>query len=151
MDFAYYETKTLTDFENELKTLSLNKKYTFSKDIEVLKEDEILEKSNSHERETLKVFKDNAQITTYHLKSHKSNYLFIVGETETPNIIGLTVIFDKKPFKQIRRDYAPMNYFILKTLGIEDPNVIFDNKLEEIEYKDVSTIMQKLHIHQIVV
>ena len=29
-----------------------------------------------------------------------------------------------------------MNYFISKTLGIEDPNVIFDNKLEEIEYKD---------------
>ncbi|MGD6885429.1 hypothetical protein [Staphylococcus shinii] len=28
-----------------------------------------------------------------------------------------------------------MNYFISKTLGIEDPNVIFDNKLEEIEYK----------------
>lgn len=29
-----------------------------------------------------------------------------------------------------------MNYFISKTLGIEDPNVIFDNKLEEIEYKE---------------
>lgn len=100
MEFAYYETKTLTDFENELKTLALNK-YQFSKEVEVLKEEEILEKSNSHEREILKVFKDNAQITTYHFKSHKSNYLIIIVETKTPNIIGLTVIFDKKPFKQI--------------------------------------------------
>ena len=100
------QTKSLfsndnNDFENELKTLALNKKYTFSKDIEVLKEDEILEKSSIHERELLKVFKDNAQITTYHFKSHKSNYLIIIGETKTPNIIGLTVIFDKKPFKQM--------------------------------------------------
>lgn len=101
MEFAYYEAKSLNDFENELKTLALNKKYTFSKETEVLKEEEILEKSNSHERELLKVFKDNAQITTYHFKSHKSNYLIIIGETKTPNIIGLTVIFDKKPFKQI--------------------------------------------------
>ena len=101
MEFAYYETKPLNDFENELKTLALNKKYTFSKDIEVLKEDEILEKSSSHERELLKVFKNNAQITTYHFKNHKSNYLIIIGETKTPNVIGLTVIFDKKPFKQM--------------------------------------------------
>ena len=100
------QTKSLfsndnNDFENELKTLALNKKYTFSKDIEVLKEDEILEKSSIHERELLKVFKDNAQITTYHFKNPKSNYLIIIGETKTPNIIGLTVIFDKKPFKQM--------------------------------------------------
>ena len=95
MEFAYYEAKSLNDFENELKTLALNKIYTFSKDIEVLKEDEILEKSSSHERELLKVFTDNAQITTYHFKSHKSNYLIIIGETKTPNVIGLTVIFDK--------------------------------------------------------
>lgn len=101
MEFAYYETKSINDFENELKTLALNKKYTFSKENEVLKEDEILEKSGSHERELLKVFKDNAQITTYHFKSHKSNYLIIMGETKTPNIIGLTVIFNKKPFKQL--------------------------------------------------
>lgn len=51
MEFAYYEAKSLNDFENELKTLALNKKYTFSKETEVLKEEEILEKSNSHERE----------------------------------------------------------------------------------------------------
>lgn len=101
MDFAYYKAKSLNDFENELKALALNKKYTFSKETEVLKEEEILEKSNSHERELLKVFKDNAQIITHHFKSHKSNYLIIIGETKTPNIIGLTVIFDKKPFKQI--------------------------------------------------
>ena len=100
MEFAYYEAKSLNDFENELKTLALNKKYTFSKDIEVLKEDEILEKSSSHERELLKVFTDNAQITTYHFKSHKSNYLIIIGETKTPNVIGLTVILIK-PFKQM--------------------------------------------------
>ncbi|WP_436950443.1 hypothetical protein [Staphylococcus xylosus] len=36
---------------------------------------------------------------------------------------------------KLRRDYAPINYFISKTLEIENPNVIFDNKLEEIEYK----------------
>ena len=44
-----------------------------------------------------------------------------------------------------------MNNFISKTFGIEDSNVIFDNKLGEIEYKekDVSTIMQKLHIQLI--
>ncbi|WP_235318575.1 hypothetical protein [Staphylococcus carnosus] len=101
MKFVYYETKALNDFENELKTLALNKKYQFSKEVEVLKEVEILEKSNSHERELLKVFKDNAQIITYHFKSHKSNYLIIMGETNTPNIIGLTVIFNKKPFKQL--------------------------------------------------
>lgn len=100
------QTKSLfsndkNDFENELKTLALNKKYTFSKDIEVLKEDEILEKSSIHERELLKVFKDNAQITTYHFKNHKSNYLIIIGETNTLNIIGLTIIFNKKPFKQL--------------------------------------------------
>ncbi|MBL0377877.1 MULTISPECIES: hypothetical protein [unclassified Staphylococcus] len=101
MEFAYYEAKALNDFENKLKALALNKKYTFSKSIEVLKEDEILEKSSSYERELLKVFKNNSQITTYHFKSHKSNYLIIVGETKTPNVIGLTVIFDKKPFKQM--------------------------------------------------
>ncbi|WP_445194768.1 hypothetical protein [Staphylococcus xylosus] len=101
MEFAYYEAKSLNDFENELKALALNKKYTFSKDIEVLKEDEILEKSSSYERELLKVFKDNVQITTYHFKNHKSNYLIIIGETNIPNVIGLTVIFDKKPFKQM--------------------------------------------------
>ncbi|MCC2089971.1 hypothetical protein KRP69_12170 [Mammaliicoccus sciuri] len=101
MEFAYYEAKELNDFENELKALALNKKYTFSKEVEVLKEDEILEKSDNHERELLKVFKDNAEITTYHFKSHKSNYLIIIGETKTPNVIGLTVIFDKKPFKQM--------------------------------------------------
>ncbi|MDT0724445.1 MULTISPECIES: transposase family protein [Staphylococcus] len=28
-----------------------------------------------------------------------------------------------------------MNYFMSKTLGIEDPNIIFDNKLEEAEFK----------------
>ena len=28
-----------------------------------------------------------------------------------------------------------MNYFISKTLRIEDPNIIFDNKLRKIEYK----------------
>ena len=28
-----------------------------------------------------------------------------------------------------------MNYFISKTLGIEDPNIIFENKIEEIEFK----------------
>ncbi|MDW8555069.1 coiled-coil domain-containing protein [Staphylococcus xylosus] len=101
MEFAYYEAKSLIDFENELKTLALNKKYQFSKEVEVLKEVEILEKSNSLERELLKVFKDNAQIITYHFKSHKSNYLIIIGETKTPNVIGLTVIFNKKPFKQL--------------------------------------------------
>lgn len=37
----------------------LIKKYTFSKDIEVIKEDEILEKSSSHERKLLKVNRDN--------------------------------------------------------------------------------------------
>ncbi len=30
MDFAYYKAKSLNDFENELKALALNKKYTFS-------------------------------------------------------------------------------------------------------------------------
>ncbi|MDN6742457.1 MAG: hypothetical protein L0L63_08425 [Staphylococcus equorum] len=101
MDFAYYENKNLDDFENQLKELALNKKYKFNKEVEVLKENEILEKSSSHHRELLKVFKDNAQIITYHFKSHKSNYLIIIGETTYPNIIGLTVIFDKKPFKQM--------------------------------------------------
>lgn len=60
MEFAYYKTKTLADFENELKALGLHKKYTFIKENEVLKEEEILEKSNSNEHELLKVFKDNA-------------------------------------------------------------------------------------------
>lgn len=101
MEFAYYESKPLNNFENELKDLALNKKYTFNKEVEVLKENEILEKSNSHERELLKIFKDNAKITTYHFKNHRSNYLIIIGETNKPNVIGLTVIFDKKPFKQI--------------------------------------------------
>lgn len=103
MEFTYYEAKELNDFENELKTLALNKKYTFSKEVEVLKEDEILEKSSNHERELLKIFKDKAQIITYHFKNHKSNYLIIIGETKTPNVIGLTVIFDKKPFKQMSK------------------------------------------------
>lgn len=116
MKFAYYETKSLNDFENELKTLALNKKYTFSKETEVLKEDEILEKSNSHERELLKVFKDNAQITTYHFKSHKSNYLIIMGETKAPNIIGLTVIFNKKPFKQLGK--IALGLLIALTSGV---------------------------------
>ncbi|MGW7947738.1 hypothetical protein [Staphylococcus xylosus] len=101
MEFAYYEIKALNDFENKLKALALNKKYQFSKEVEVLKEDEILEKSSSHERELLKVFKDNAEITTYHFKSRRSNYLIIIGESKTTNVIGLTVIFDKKPFKQM--------------------------------------------------
>ncbi|WP_239450791.1 hypothetical protein [Mammaliicoccus sciuri] len=39
-------------------------------------------------------------MTTYHFKNHKSNYLIIVGETKDPGVIGLAVIFDKKPFKQ---------------------------------------------------
>ncbi|PZL46035.1 hypothetical protein [Staphylococcus aureus] len=115
MEFTYYETKSLNDFENELKTLALNKKYTFSKETGVLKEDEILEKSNSHERELLKVFKDNAQITTYHFKSHKSNYLIIMGETKAPNIIGLTVIFNKKPFKQMGK--IALGWLIALTSG----------------------------------
>ncbi|MFT3659752.1 MULTISPECIES: hypothetical protein [Staphylococcus] len=37
----------------------------------------------------------------YHFKNHKSNYLVIIGDTETPNVVGLTVKFDKKPFKQM--------------------------------------------------
>ncbi|HDJ3865143.1 TPA: hypothetical protein PQF73_002443, partial [Staphylococcus aureus] len=65
--------------------------------------------------ELLKVFKDNAQITTYHFKSHKSNYLIIIGETKTPNIIGLTVIFDKKPFKQIGK--VALGWLIALTSG----------------------------------
>lgn len=28
-----------------------------------------------------------------------------------------------------------MNHFISNTLGIEDPNIIFENKIEEIEHK----------------
>ena len=28
-----------------------------------------------------------------------------------------------------------MNHFISKTLGIEDPNIFFENKIEEIELK----------------
>ena len=31
----------------------------------------------------------------YHFKNHKSNYLVIIGDTETPNVVGLTVKFDK--------------------------------------------------------
>jgi hypothetical protein len=30
-----------------------------------------------------------------------SDPIIIMGETKTPNIIGLTVIFNKKPFKQL--------------------------------------------------
>lgn len=45
MKFVYYEAKELNDFENKLKALALNKKYKFSKEVEVLKEDEILEKN----------------------------------------------------------------------------------------------------------
>ncbi|MCJ0941337.1 hypothetical protein [Mammaliicoccus sciuri] len=101
MEFTYYKTKDLNAFENDLKVLALNKNYQFSKETEVLKEDEILEKSSGHERDLLKIFKNNAQFTTYHFKNHKSNYLIIVGETNLPNIFGLTVIFDKKPFKQL--------------------------------------------------
>lgn len=100
MEFTFYEQKNLDDFENQLKKLALNKRYKFNKEVEVLKEDEILENSSSHNRALLKVFKDNAQITTYHFKSHKSNYLIIIGDTKQPNVVGLTVIFDKKPFKQ---------------------------------------------------
>ncbi|EGQ1611846.1 hypothetical protein BUZ15_08675 [Staphylococcus gallinarum] len=100
MKFVYYEAKELNDFENKLKALALNKKYKFSKEVEVLKEDEILEKTNSQNRELLKIFKNNAKIISYHFKSHKSNYLVIVGETRATNIIGLTIIFNKKPFKQ---------------------------------------------------
>lgn len=45
-----------------------------------------------------------------------------------------------------------MNHFISNTLGMEDPNIIFENKIEEIEHKDkyVSTFMQKFHILMIV-
>lgn len=68
MDFVYFENKNLDDFENQLKELALNKKYKFNKEVEVLKENEILEKASSYNRELLKVFKDNAQITTYYLK-----------------------------------------------------------------------------------
>lgn len=100
MEFAYYKEKNLDSFENQLKELALNKHYKYNKEVEVLKEDEILEKSSSYERELLKIFKDKAQMTTYHFKNHKSNYLIIVGETKDPGVIGLAVIFDKKPFKQ---------------------------------------------------
>lgn len=46
MEFLYYG-KSLNDFENELKTLALNKNIHLLKR-QVLKEEEILEKSNSH-------------------------------------------------------------------------------------------------------
>lgn len=100
MEFAYYKQNNLNDFENQLKELALNKHYKYNKEVEVIKEEEILEKSSSHEGELLKIFKDKAQMTTYHFKNHKSNYLIIVGETKDPGVIGLAVIFDKKPFKQ---------------------------------------------------
>lgn len=86
-----------------MKEIALNKHYKYNKEVEVLKEDEILEKSSNHERELLKIFKDKAQMTTYHFKNHKSNYLIIVGETKDPGVIGLAVIFDKKPFKQTEK------------------------------------------------
>ncbi len=95
MEFAYYKQKNLDSFENQLKELALNKHYKCNKEVKELKEDEILEKSSSHERELLKVFKDKAQMTTYHFKNHKCNYLIIVGETKDPGVIGLAVIFDK--------------------------------------------------------
>lgn len=92
MEFAYYEAKSLNDFENELKTLALNKKYTFSKETEVLKEEEILEKSNSHERELLKVFKDNAQITTYHFKSSQLS----ASKSSIQRLMGIMVLLQSK-------------------------------------------------------
>lgn len=82
MEFTYYEQKNLDDFENQLKELALNKRYKFNKEVEVLKEEEILENSSSHNSVLLQVLKDNAQTTTYHFKSHKSNYLTIIGETK---------------------------------------------------------------------
>ena len=36
----------------------------------------------------------------YHFKNHKSNYLVIIGDTETPNVVGLTLNLIK-PFKQM--------------------------------------------------
>lgn len=39
-------------------------------EVEVLKEVKILEKLNIHELKLLKKFRVNAQITTYHFKSH---------------------------------------------------------------------------------
>ncbi|GAB1613581.1 hypothetical protein HB162lentus_22260 [Mammaliicoccus lentus] len=164
MDFIYYKQKNLDHFENQLKELALNKNYKFNKEIEVLKENEILEKSGNHERELLKIFKNNAQITTYHFKNHKSNYLIIIGETNTPGIIGLTVIFDKKPFKQTGKlalaslltlsllsgggiiaaiaglgvlgSYAKRTFAIKGPLGKEISEII-ENKLgQPIEFKD---------------
>ena len=60
---------------------------------------------------------------------YKNQSCFLI-QKKRKNLYNLNVLPNK-----LRRDYAPMNYFISKTLGIEDPNVIFDNKLEEIEYK----------------
>ncbi len=60
---------------------------------------------------------------------YKNQSCFLI-QKKRKNLYNLNVLPNK-----LRRDYAPINYFISKTLGIEDPNIIFDNKLRETEYK----------------
>ncbi|MGV3245037.1 hypothetical protein [Staphylococcus sp. 11262D007BW] len=99
MEFTYYKNKDLNAFENDLKDLSLNNNYNFSKEVEVLDENDILKNANKTKPGLLKRFNGQAKIISYYLTSHKGNYLVIIEETSYQDYIGLTIIFNKNTFK----------------------------------------------------
>ncbi|MFD2831061.1 hypothetical protein [Corticicoccus populi] len=102
MKFINYEKKDLTEFEETLKTLVLNKGYKYHKTEKFLNKDEIVSQSlDNTSRELIKLFEDNTKITVYSLTHRKSNYYITIAEEPNKNIMSVQVIFSTKPIKQL--------------------------------------------------
>ncbi|BFT97000.1 MULTISPECIES: hypothetical protein [Staphylococcus] len=99
MKFTFYNNKNLQIFEDKIKQLALDKDHKFSKREEILKEEDILDKSNKVSRELLKTFKDNAKITNYSFYGKRSNYEIVIGETRFDSIISVYILFNSRPYK----------------------------------------------------
>lgn len=104
MKFNYFKAADLEDFESEIKYLALEKNYKYNKSEETLDKDKIIKgPSSSTARTLLKEFNDKAKIIIYSLSHRKSNYIIAVGIPLNADVIGVRVVFDRKPFKQVAK------------------------------------------------
>lgn len=102
MDVTYYKPNSKSKLEEKFKDLALEKGYKFDVDEEILNKTEVLKKqSSSGYREMLKTYGDEATITAYAITHRKENYFICLGQPKDKEIVGITVLHQKKFLKQL--------------------------------------------------